>query len=74
MKRKAEEHPEQPPAQLLRNELANVPRGVLSHLPKQEAVRQSIRCTHRCNMPANPRMLEELEDIPDQYQRTLQGE
>ncbi len=31
-------------------------------------------CTRRCNMPANLRTLEELEDIPDQYQRTLQGE
>ncbi len=32
VKRKAEEHPEQPPAQLLRNELADVPADVLRHL------------------------------------------
>ncbi len=73
-KRKAEEHPEQPPAELLCNELADVPVEVLSHLPKWGAMRQSSRHTRRHNMPANPRMLEKLEDIPDQYQGTLQGE
>ncbi len=65
MKREAEEHPEQPPAHLLRSELADVPADVLSHHPQRGALRQSIRRTRRCNMPANPRMLEELEDIPD---------
>ncbi len=74
VKRKAEEHPEQPPAQLLRNELADVPADVLSHLPEQEAMPQSICRTCCCNSPANQRTLEELEDIPDQYQGTLQGE
>ncbi len=34
VKRKAKEHPEQLPAQLLRNELADVPADVLSHLPE----------------------------------------
>ncbi len=37
-------------------------------------MRQSIRHTRHRNMPANPRTLEEMEDISDQYQRTLQGE
>ncbi len=53
--------------------MADVPADVLSLVPKQEAMQQSIRYTRRCNIPSNPRMLEELEDIPDQYQRTLQG-
>ncbi len=34
VKRKAKEHPEQGPVQLLRNELAVVPADVLSHLPE----------------------------------------
>ncbi len=34
VKRKPEEHPEQLPAQLLRNELADIPADVLSHLPE----------------------------------------
>ncbi len=68
--KKRRKHHEQPPAQLVRNELADV----LSHLPEREAMQQSIRRTCRRNMPTNLRMLEELEDIPDQYQRTLQGE
>ncbi len=38
VKRKDEEHTEQLPAQLLRNELADVPVDVLSHLPKREAM------------------------------------
>jgi len=45
LKRKAEEHPEVPPAQIPRQELRNVPCGVLSSmLPERENLNKKKRC------------------------------
>ncbi|KAK7593070.1 hypothetical protein V9T40_007822 [Parthenolecanium corni] len=74
VKRKAEEHPEQSPAQLLRNVLADVPPDVLSQLPQREAMRKTIGRTRRQHLPPNPKSLDALLDLPQQYQQTLQGE
>ena len=74
IKRKAAEHPEQRPAQLLRTELQGVPSGVLSQLPEQTALSGTVRRTRRKNLPPNPQTLSELEDVPDIYKKTLVGE
>lgn len=74
LKRKAREHPELPPAHLLRTELQTVPTGVLSQLPEQEALKKAMRRERRKNLPPNPKKLSDLGELPDQYQRTLQGE
>lgn len=74
IKRKAEEHPEQRPAQLLRNELQGVSPGVLSQMPEQPAIVRTIRRVRRRNMPANPKSLADIDVIPDLYQKTLVGE
>ncbi len=47
IKRKAEEHPEQPPAQLLWTELQGVPDGVLSQLPLQPALVRAMQRIHQ---------------------------
>ena len=54
---KAEDHPEQPSAQLLRAELHRIPGGVLSQLPEQPAIVRTIRRARRKNLPPNPRAL-----------------
>lgn len=74
IKRKAELHPEQPPAQLLRTELAGVPAGVLSQLPDQPALAQTVRRTRRRHLPANPTSLSALRELPDRFKKTLLGE
>lgn len=74
LKRKAADHPEQPPAMMLRTELAAVPMEVLSQLPQREALSKMVRRTRRQNLPPNPKSLNELHMLPDQYQRTLQGQ
>lgn len=74
IKRKAASNPEQPPAQLLRTELAGVPAGVLSQLPDQPALAQAIRRTRRRNMPTNPTSLSAFCDLPDRFKATLLGE
>jgi len=74
LKRKAEEHPEQPPSQLLRTELQGVPDEVLSHLPSQPALVSAMQRVRRRKMPANPIKLSALGDIPEKYKKTLLGE
>ena len=74
LKRKAEEHPEQAPSQIMRTELAGVSDGVLSQLPEREALSKTMRRVRRRNLPPNPRTLDELRELPAAYQRTLQGE
>ena len=75
IKRKAKEHPEQPPAQLIRDEIAGVSSdGVLSQLPDRELLRKMVRRTRRLNLPPNPKSLAELEELPQCYQQMLQGE
>jgi hypothetical protein len=74
IKRKAEDHPEQPPAQLLRTELAGVPAGVLSQLPDQPALTQAIRRTRRRHLPPNPTSLSHLHELPDRFTKTLLDE
>lgn len=74
VKRKATEHPEQPPAQLLRSELGGVPDAVLSQLPDQVALAQSVRRARRRDLPANPTKLSALGELPEVFQKTLLGE
>lgn len=74
IKRKAAAHPEVPPAQILRVELAGVSDGVLSQLPEREALKKQVRRERRKDLPPNPRSLSELQELPDLYQKTLQGE
>ncbi len=71
IKRKAEEHPEQPPAQLSRTELQGVPDEVLSQLPSQPVfVRAMQRICRKEVLPA-PTKLWFIEEIPDRYKKTF---
>ena len=73
IKGKAMTNPAQPPAQLLRDELSAVPPSVLSQLPERQNVNKAIRRERRKNMPPNPKSLEELQGVPNEYQKTLHG-
>jgi len=74
IKEKATTNPAQPPAQLLRDGLLAVPPSVLSQLPERQSVNKVIRRERRKNLPPNPKSLEELQDVPNEYQKTLQGD
>ena len=72
VKRKAEEHYEQPSAQLLKSEFQGTACGILGQLPVQPAlVRRRARLK---NLPPNPTKLSALREIPDAYQSTSPGE
>lgn len=71
IKRRAEEHPEEPPAAILRRELVQVPSGVLAQLPERENMKKSMRRIRRRNLPKNPTSLSELRELPDIFKRSL---
>ncbi|KAJ4443579.1 hypothetical protein ANN_05253 [Periplaneta americana] len=72
--RAVEEHPELHPARIIRSELCVVPSGFLAQLPKTENFKKCMRRERRSNLPPNPTTIDDLEDIPDRYQRTLMGD
>jgi len=74
LKWKANDNPEQPPAQLLLTELGGVPDAVLSQLLDQVALAQTIRRMRRRDLLANPKKLSALGDVPDRFQKTLMDE
>jgi len=74
LKRKAAEHPGQPPTQIMRDELACVSTAVLSQLPEREALSKTMRRERRRNLPPNPRTLRGFEELPRRFRRTLLGE
>ena len=74
VKRKARDHPEQPPAQLLRRELQGIESGVLSQLPAQPALVRTLQRLRRKELPGNPTKLSAFGEIPARYQNTLLGE
>lgn len=74
LKRSAKEHPEAPPAQILRNELQGIDSGVLSQLPDRSNLRKAITRERLKGMPSNPQRLEDLVNIPNEYRQTLRGD
>lgn len=68
------QNPERPPSQILRNWLPRTSSGVIAHLPERRNLTKSMRRARRGCLPANPKSLEELEDIPESYQTTLTGD
>lgn len=58
----------------MRSELRNVPAVVLAELPERLNLRKGISRTRLVNMPANPRTLDELHQIPHEFQLTLAGD
>ena len=74
LKRKAADNPGQPPSQILRAELPLVIEGILSQLPEREALAKAMRRERRLRLPTNPRSLQELRELPEEFQRTLLDE
>lgn len=74
LKRKAWEHPEQPPAQLLRAESQGVLDIVLSQLQLQSTIVKSLQRNRQKELLAAPTKLQDNSEIPAMYQKTLVGE
>ena len=70
MKKRATEQPEAPPSVLLR-ELSEAPSEVLSQLPDRQQLRKMVVRERGKDLPLNPMNLEELEEIPVQFNLQL---
>ena len=73
MRREATEHPEAPPARIMRS-LQEAPPAVLARLPDRENIKKQIQRERLRELPTNPRSINEMREIPDKYQKTLVGD
>lgn len=71
VKRRATDHPEAPPAQIIRA-LNDLPPGVFAELPDRENVKKTIRRQRLTEMPSNPTTIQDLREIPHKFTVTLQ--
>ncbi|KAJ4438240.1 hypothetical protein ANN_14179 [Periplaneta americana] len=60
LKRKAAEHPERRPAQVLHIDLGHVPSGVLALLPERSNLNKAVRSERQRHLPPNPTALNNL--------------
>lgn len=56
---------------LAKDQLAGTSGRVLAQLPERENLKRAIRRDRAKNTPPNPKSLEELNEIPDLYCRTV---
>ena len=63
------------PQQILRTELRNISEGAAASLPGVSTLRRKIRKTREnFDTPPNPATREEIPELPEQYQLTVNGE
>lgn len=75
VKKKAIDQPESLPSQILKDlNPATVPDEVAAHLPDIPNIRQAIVRERSKRLPANPRVLEDLEIIPRKYSVNKSGD
>lgn len=74
IKRAAESNPERPPSAILREKLPKLSIGVLAMLPDRENLKKTMRRLKQKDLPTNPQTLEDLDQIPDRYTKTLLDE
>lgn len=68
-----EDDPEMPPVQILCPELRAAPAEVLAEIPDRPNLRRHMTRVRLQNLLANPIRMSDLEEIPNQYTRTLDG-
>lgn len=56
------------------DELAGTSARVLNCLPERENIKKSMRRERRKNAPPNPKSLNDLEDLPEEYKATVSGD
>lgn len=73
MTRQASEHPDEPPSRIMRR-LQDAPKSVLAQLPERENIRKQIQRERLKELPTNPTSIEDLQEIPDRYRMTKNGD
>jgi len=73
MRNAAAQHPEMPPANIIRAGLAGVGDEVLPRLPERPALKRTINRKRQADLPRNPQTLSEIRQLPGEYHKTLSG-
>ncbi|KAK3929145.1 PKS-NRPS hybrid synthetase [Frankliniella fusca] len=73
MKRAAKQHPEAPPAQILRQHMPDVPVEALPYLPERQTMKRTMNRLRQGDFPSNPKSLAELGEIPEAFRKTSSG-
>ena len=74
LKRRAEINPREGPSTILRDVLSQTTPGVIAHLPERANLKKSLRTVMIRNMPANPKNIDDLGEMPPEYRTTATGE
>lgn len=69
----AARHPEMEPANIIRDNLANLGDEVISQLPQRPALKRTINRKRQADLPRNPLSLNDIRELPDEYQKTSGG-
>ena len=72
MKEEQKKDPEKIPSAILRKVLPRTCSGVIAHLPDRRNL--AMTTGRKKSQSASPKSLEELEDIPESYQKTITGD
>ncbi|KAK3923107.1 Electrogenic sodium bicarbonate cotransporter 1 [Frankliniella fusca] len=70
MKRMVTQHPDFPPAQILRTELPKLSEGTISQLPEREQLKKAMRRERVKDQRSSLQSIEELREIPDRKEKT----
>ena len=62
------------PSTILRDELPRVPSGVIAHLPERHNLIRSMRQGRKASQPLAPNSLQDLQEVPEVYRRTITGD
>jgi len=68
------ERPETAPGQIIDQKVNDSSYEVLAHLPKREALKRSVNRRRQAEIPQNPQSLEDVLQIPPEFQNTLAWE
>lgn len=68
IKKAAAEHPERPPTAVMRI-AQEADAAVQAQLPERDSIRKIIQRERAKNLPTNPKTMEELKSLPDQFKK-----
>lgn len=67
IKRKAEDNPVAGPSGIIRDELRDLPSAVLIRLSERRNMKKAVRRLRRANLPANPKRITDLGELPERF-------
>ena len=74
LKQQALDMPEKGPSGIVRDTLGQIEAGVIAHLPPKINLCRSLRTAKRKNLPPNPKNIDQLEEVPEAFRKTLTGD